>query len=1060
MKLKGKKVTIRVALGTLFVLVTATTIAVAVSLQYYFYKKSELDNTLLKYHNISSHIKTQLLQLDKTAVGLIDKAALSFDIFDISIKDQDQLLKLFTTILSYDDNIYSTYLADDQENLFQVINLNAKASQRKIASETDENWLVVDHYTTSEGRNKTLYFYDNALKLTRSMTVKSNLIPSLRPWFQDARVDTVNKTEPYLFNHLNISGQTYSKRIQNTNLVVGLDYTLPTIQSYLKRNDQAIMSEKSFEAYLFLEDGRLVATNQDIKIDQDLPVTQSLNLTEAQKTLINRTPPLTVSSQLDWEPIDFAVSGHPYGYAIDLMNLISLKTGLKFNYINGLDWEKLVQQFDQGHIDLLHSVATGSHSERPNPNLLLPMYSLPYALAVTNNDTNIETLQQTQALKVGVLEGWTILNQFKQALPLAQFNEYPTLSAALEELNQGIIDAVLDNALVLDKKISTLAIKNSSVMPISAQILNDTFSLKVKPLHADLLPIISQALDSITDEKGQQYLRSKWMRERPIYTHIPYESLLELSKAAQNHGTIQEITLNGEHFYLFLEKLATSEQQIVAILIKKQQILDSVNQRIYYFLSYSLIILFLLLPVVWVLAIPVVRPIKEIERQSKLIAQRRYHQIELIPSRIKETHQLSDSMCSMATALHAYEKEQQLFVDSFIKLVADAIDEKSPYTGSHCMRVPDLAMMLMEKVQNSDSTEFDGFSFKTRAEWREFEVAAWLHDCGKITTPEYVVDKATKLETNYNRIHEIRTRFEVLWRDEKIAALESQLNGTISDEEAEKTLSERFSTLSQQFEFIAQANIGGEFMSDESIKKIVTIGQQTWYKYFDDSLGLSSNELERYQRQPLCKNKLETLLSDKLSHLIKRERDYQLAPDLGIDMEIPEHMYNLGEIYNLTIRRGTLTVEERFKINEHMISGIKMLNNIPFPPDLERVPRYATTHHETLKGTGYPRKLSAQDLSIPERVLAIADVFEALTASDRPYKQPKTISAALDILHNMVKDNHLDSRLFKLFIQEKVYLIYAQQYLKPAQIDEINIDKYLTSTNNLFSNDKTNSSAQ
>ncbi|MEL7290386.1 MAG: HD domain-containing phosphohydrolase [Pseudomonadota bacterium] len=1037
------RVTIRVALGTLFVLMTTITIAVAVSLQYYFYKQSELDNTLVKYHNVASNVKNQVVQLDRTAVGLINKAALSFEFFKPDMENPDYLIRLFSTVLAYDDNIYSVYLADSQENLFQVIDLETKISKKKLLGREDESWLVVYYHTTDQGRVRTLSFYNDDLVLTRTAQSRTNLLPSLRPWYQNARFDKVHKTEPYLFNHLNITGQTYSKRISNTDLVIGLDYTQTTIQSYLRRNAEAVVDgEQEFEAYLFLDDGRLIATNQNIKIDQDLPVIPSLALTAHQRDLIQRTPILRVSSQLDWEPIDFAVSGQPYGYAIDLMNLISHKTGLKFNYINGLSWPQLVEQYYQGRLDILHSVAAEDQSSFAEA-ITLPLFRSEFALASRESSVDIDQVIEQTGYRIGVLAGWTIQQRFEQTFPQANFVFYTSLESALEQLEVGEIDAVLDNRQVLSKKVDSLTIDSIELTPISPQVLNDQFRLVLTPEYKYLKPILSQAIEQINRPKTLQYLSKKWSKERPIYTHIPYDTVLDLSQDALRQSQLQSVMLNGQSYYLFLEKLATSEPLIFAVLIPEQQIVDLVNQRIYQFILYSLVVLLLLLPVVWFFAIPVVRPIKQIEQQAKLIARRRYDDIRLVPSRVKELHQLSRSMCNMAKSLDCYQQEQQVFIDSFIQLVADAIDEKSPYTGGHCMRVPELAMMLIEQAQASKKGTFADFGFNSEAEWREFRVAAWLHDCGKITTPEYVVDKATKLETNYNRIHEVRTRFEVLWRDAKIDALQSQLDQRLSAPDAAAMLSERFKQLTQQFEQIAKANLGGEFMSDDEIAQIIEIGQQTWQRHFDDRLGLSPNELARFPDKADNDDTRETLLGDKPWHVIERERQYSLAPELGINMAIPDHLYNLGEIYNLSIRRGTLTAEERFKINEHMISGIKMLNNIPFPEELKRVPQYATTHHETLKGSGYPRKLAADQLSIPERVLAIADVFEALTASDRPYKQPKTLSQSLDIMHFMVKDQHLDGELFRLFIEKGVYLTYAKQYLAAEQIDEVEVAKYL-----------------
>ena len=187
----------------------------------------------------------------------------------------------------------------------------------------------------------------------------------------------------------------------------------------------------------------------------------------------------------------------------------------------------------------------------------------------------------------------------------------------------------------------------------------------------------------------------------------------------------------------------------------------------------------------------------------------------------------------------------------------------------------------------------------------------------------------------------------------------------------------------------------------------------------------------------------EHLLANKPRHIIPRTNHEKPHPDLGIKMLIPENMYNYGEIYNLSIRKGTLNTEDRYKINEHIIETIKLLEKIPFPDFLQRVPEYASTHHETLDGRGYPRQLTVEDLSIPARIMAVADIFEAITASDRPYKRPYTLSEALDILRNMKNNHHIDPDIYELFLRSGVYMAYAKKYLKPEQIDEIEITDFL-----------------
>jgi HD-GYP domain-containing protein (c-di-GMP phosphodiesterase class II)/CHASE2 domain-containing sensor protein len=384
-------------------------------------------------------------------------------------------------------------------------------------------------------------------------------------------------------------------------------------------------------------------------------------------------------------------------------------------------------------------------------------------------------------------------------------------------------------------------------------------------------------------------------------------------------------------------------------------------------------------------------------------------------------------------------------IDSIIKMIVGAIDAKSPYTGGHCERVPELAMMLARAACDVREGPLAGFDFNTAEQWREFRIGAWLHDCGKVTTPEYVVDKATKLETIYNRIHEIRTRFEVLLRDAQIERLRDIHERGVDAAEADRRYAQRLAQLRDDFEFLANSNLGGEFLAPEHIERIARIGGQTWLRHFDDRLGLSEAELTRHAGtapQPLPAQ--ERLLADKAEHLVPRpSKQADLATQHGFKVAVPEHLYNLGELHNLRISRGTLTAEERFKINEHIIQTIVMLEQLPLPPDLRRVPEYAGTHHETLTGTGYPRRLREDELSVPARIMAIADIFEALTASDRPYKKTKTLSESIRILSFFKKDRHIDPLLFDLFLSSGVYLDYARKYLLPDQIDAVDVASYL-----------------
>ncbi|MFJ4394311.1 HD domain-containing phosphohydrolase [Pseudomonas sp. NPDC089396] len=391
---------------------------------------------------------------------------------------------------------------------------------------------------------------------------------------------------------------------------------------------------------------------------------------------------------------------------------------------------------------------------------------------------------------------------------------------------------------------------------------------------------------------------------------------------------------------------------------------------------------------------------------------------------------------------------QQRLLDAMIKLLADAIDAKSPYTGGHCERVPQLAQMLLDQAVQADSGPYASFSM-TDLERYEFRVAAWLHDCGKITSPEYVVDKATKLEGLYNRIHEIRMRFEVLWRDAELAYWQG-LAGGAEQQVLQASLTRCQAQLQEDFAFVARANIGSELMDEGDIERLQQIGQRRWRRHFDNRLGISRDEEERFKGVPALPLPVdEPLLADRPEHRLHwgARKPPVVKGDprnaWGFDMSLPANASDQGELYNLSIRRGTLNDEERFKINEHIVQTIIMLSSLPFPRHLRRVPDIAGNHHEKMDGSGYPRRLGKADLSIAERVMAIADIFEALTAADRPYKAPKTLSESVKIMVSMARGNHIDGQLLRLFLSSGVYRQYAERFLQEEQIDEVDVAYWL-----------------
>jgi HD-GYP domain-containing protein (c-di-GMP phosphodiesterase class II) len=387
---------------------------------------------------------------------------------------------------------------------------------------------------------------------------------------------------------------------------------------------------------------------------------------------------------------------------------------------------------------------------------------------------------------------------------------------------------------------------------------------------------------------------------------------------------------------------------------------------------------------------------------------------------------------------------QKALLDAFIKLIAGAIDSKSPYTGGHCQRVPELTKLLAQAACDSTAEPFSDFTLNDQ-QWEALDIASWLHDCGKVTTPEYVVDKATKLETLYDRIHEIRMRFEVLKRDAELRYWQQRAAG----EDAaglDAALQDELKGLDDDFAFVAECNLGGEFMAPEKLERLQRIAGYEWTRTLDDRLGVSWEERQRMERDAASPLPVtEKLLGNKVQHLIERQAVDRLATDnpWGFRMDTPEYKYNRGELYNLEVGRGTLTEEERYKINDHIMQTIIMLEKLPYPRHLRDVPRIAGCHHETMDGTGYPKRLSREEMPLTARMMAIADIFEALTASDRPYKKAKRLSEAIRIMNFMKKDRHIDPDLFELFLRSGIYLEYGRRFLQADQLDEVNVSEYL-----------------
>lgn len=360
----------------------------------------------------------------------------------------------------------------------------------------------------------------------------------------------------------------------------------------------------------------------------------------------------------------------------------------------------------------------------------------------------------------------------------------------------------------------------------------------------------------------------------------------------------------------------------------------------------------------------------------------------------QSAQRLAESLASQAavalTNRQLIDQLETLF-EALIRMINLAIDEKSSHTGGHCERVPVLTMMIAEAVSDADYGPLADFHMDAKERY-ELNIAGLLHDCGKITTPVHVVDKATKLQTLFDRIALIDTRFEVLRRDARIALLEGLAAGG-DPAQLEAEYQANLAALADEQALLRRSNRGSEAMSEADIARVREIAQRQW-----------------------------------------QHSEKGTLPFLDAD-----------EVENLTIRAGTLTAAEREIINHHIVTTIRMLEALPWPAHLRRVPEYAGGHHERMDGKGYPRGLTREQMSVPARMMGIADIFEALTAADRPYKQPMKLSLALEIMARFRDGGHIDPDIFEVFVRAGVYRAYGERFLQPEQLDEVDIERLLPS---------------
>lgn len=1049
-----KYTSIRVTVLVNLLILTLLTAGALIGIQYYFSDRLVLSAAADKLSEISDTIQLQSNQLAEESDTLLNVLE-EYETLSSPVHHERRhpAMGVMIKSLTQHPHAYALYIAHQNGDFYEIINLKSDpVLYPKLSAPSQAHWAIITLSADDQHRTKRFSFVDEKLQFLSSRLEETAYSPAERPWFKNAiNAQAVHQTQPYLFAHLNAPGVTFSKQIKNTQTVIAIDFTT----DFLTRNLVSKKPTADSEIFVFNDDAQILFhSDQVLSASPSFNQLERITLSESEQAVVDQNKVWLVSNQLNWAPFDFQERGEAMGYSVDFLKLISAKTGLSFKFLNDYTWEEIMSAFGQGRLDLVHALYKNRQREQIGA-FTQPYYPLNNFFITHQSTPDIRSFNVLRGKTLALIKGWSMNELIQQQYPEIKVRLYDSIVDALKAVSNQEATATIDTDhtfLHLKTKFALHNLKLNYPLPASSKIRETALYIMVSKQQPLLLSVLNKAIASIT-EAERLILEQKWgltsqslKRDLALKNRVPDPVMALLEQ--QRFGEVIKIKVDGKTYLAAYQPLMNGRDvshtaNKLAIMIPRDTLLAPYYEIMIYSILLAFGVLMLMIPFTYFQSGQIVKPILQLMQMNRLIEQQRYHEVRPVNTYVVELHKLSDSLISLSNSIQEYQKSQSNLLDSIIKLIAEAIDAKSPYTGSHCKKVPELALMILEAANLDQKYAFKSFKITSKEELHAFEMAAWLHDCGKVTTPEYIMDKATKLETVYNRIHEIRTRFEVVWRDAEISYYQSLLSKQ-DPVLAQQTLQARQQELQQQFEWIASINLGNEQIVEGLRSKLENIASTTWVRHFDNRLGLSEIELDRYSQQPTDLPVVEKLLDDKPEHIIARTDfdcdDYQ---HYGFKTPVPEHLYQQGELYNLSIEKGTLNAEERFKIQEHVMMTIKMLSALPFPPQYANIPEYAGTHHETMIGTGYPRQLNKNDLSVPARIMIVADVFEALTASDRPYKHSHTLSQALHILSDMRDKQHIDSDVFELFLHSGVYLQYAHKHLKPQQMDPVNINDYL-----------------
>ncbi len=1022
-----KKISLNYSFSIAIGLAVLVVAALAIGVHYFSSVSLAKEAAQRQFQSISDMVSQRAQITDNLGYSLTEILAQSVDVTEPLAEDSPPtILRLMSGAMSTSPYVSAMFVAYPNGDFVRLTNLDAaKDLYDEYLAAPEDRWIESRNVN---GQSISRYLDDDFIVRTKQTRV-SDYDPRIRPWYKMATTKEVTETPPFVSfgNDLLVA---YVKRLESGE-VVGVSFSL----SYLSALLEGDYLTNGSQAFLFDNQGTVTQFEQKNIVDTQGKITLK-GLTPEEKAYLASSPTITVGNLKDYPPIDFSVSGKPKGYAVDYLKELIKTTGLKVQFVNGVEFSELMTMFAAQDIDLMLSMFV-TEERATKGTFSAPILDTNLVVVSQKNDLNNYTnLNQLINKTLVMPKNYSTTEFLLEQHPTIRYVMVENPIEALRAIENGEADATLLVDVVarhIEKYYFMDNLKFSNNLQNAETLPTPNYHLYVNKHNSLLSSVLNKAQKQVPAVKLAE-IKRKWLVDlntqsgQPLSKidqgSLPSQVLLEIALDPSQHKQVVETSISGDAYFARVDPIgiyhSENNEHYLGVFLSQSEISQRFLSQVYWAVIISVIGFLLLLPLVYVVAQRIAKPIHRLTEQSQLIEQKRYADVTLVRTGISELERLSQATVHMAKTIESQNNKNSSLINSFVRLIGKTIDKRSTSPVKKQRIVPQMAMALAKAAKQHDFPEADA-ELATQSQWREFEIATWLHDCGKVATPEHIANKQTKLEALHNRIHEIRMRFEVLLRDAEINMYKHVLAHPDTIEPRRKVYEKMKRQLQHDFKLVANCNLGKLEMNEFLNSEIDRIANYRYENQFDRYLGMSDQELEHVDTSNEYQSKYDFALNNRPEHITFRAKQNKPQPILGFELFPPENKMNLGEIYNLKIPNGVLTNEEKFIIDKQMIGTLATINELDLPSELQQIPEIVSGKYQISLQSKMFKAPKVTSISIKAKILAIANVYIELVHPSISSELAKDSQQALEEMKAMCEKGLIDKGLFELFLQTKVY---------------------------------------